>query len=1238
MADGTFVISFQSAEDDNIPSFYYPVSNYFIHADVSDISGEMQSADSEIRVSHNPVILNITMDNVLSQSAEIKGSLNAKNINETPITLNVKTELYKLQPPERLINKRRWQTPDFYIISEDEFIEKFPHEPYKNENDKSSWSKTLISSQSISVTGKTTIPHSLFADVVPGEYFLSITGSDDNGNTVETGKYFTVYSPSGKQMPDNIIAFEAISKTKAEPGETIKLNLGSSAKKTNILYEIVNGETVVDRNWISVNKSQKIIEIPVKEEYRGNFSINTTMVKFNRLYSTNNIITVPFTNKKLNISLDTYRNFLTPGSKEQWTVTIVDYKDNKIAANLLAGMYDAALDVYRENSWNINLYYNKSSIGRWESRQFAAVRSSYLYNHDIDYIKTKPVIYPSVNWFGYPIFGNAIYKTTEVMRGVQPATFDTETVVNDISFDSETMEMVLEEIPGNKPQQSKENSEPLRKNFNETAFFYPELRTSDNGEAQFSFTTPDALTRWKIQLLAYTGDLKTGTFETTIKSKKDLMVIPNLPRYIRTGDTLIFTAKVTNFTEKDLTVVTEIAFFDPVTEKKLDIFIDSDSNQMSSIKALQSVALSWKISAPEKAGLLAYRIKSHTDNFSDGEERMFPVLTNRMLVTTTMPMHISGNTKEEFTFDDMLNSNSETLKNVNYTVEFASNPAWYAIQAIPYLAENNSRSNSDLFNRYYANAISSYIVNSNPGIKAVFKSWSTITPDALLSNLEKNQELKNIIIEATPWILEAENETEQKHRIGVLMDVNRMANEKETILDKLQKEQLNSGAWPWFAGMPADKFTTQSIILNLAKLHQKGIIDLNSDKRRLSMVKKAVSYLDNEMEKRYLLIKNKGEKALKSKNIAGTDIQYLYLRNILAEIIPVPSQTETAVNYFIVQSKKYWIQESKYLQGMIAQYLYTFGHRNESEAIVRSLQENSLYNKEMGMYWRSENSHYWYNAPVETQAMMIETFAKLQNSPGVIEQMKIWLLKQKQVQNWKTTSATAEAVFALLIYGDNSLNSNDLVDVTVGTEKINTISQDNTVEAGTGYFTHSWKGNEINNELANINVVNTNNNIAWGAAYWQYTEDMDKVKSANTSLSVDKQLLIEKKVDGTMKLVKLKNNAILNIGDKIVVRLIVSADRDMEYIHVSDMRATCFEPAKQLSGYSYSGGLWYFKNITDTGMDMFIQRLNKGTYVVDYPLYVTQKGSFTNGIATIQSSYAPEFGSHSSGIHIVVEE
>ncbi|MAE08216.1 MAG: hypothetical protein CL661_05600 [Bacteroidetes bacterium] len=1241
-SNGTFELQFDAIPDYRIPRKAEPVFTYKINVEVTDITNEVQTAQTTVNIGQKAVVLTFDLPEVVDRDNIQNPGIEAANLNGSLISFDVSLSLYKLTPPSRLMNKRQWAHPDFYIIPETEFKKNFPHAIYKNEDDRSMWKKEKISHQQITIKGKSQFPENYLNELAPGEYMIVASGEDNDGETVENTHFFTLFSSLGKKLPGNMIYWSALSSKEAEPGETIKLVVGSAARKSRILYEIVNDNNIVERKWINLNRGQKTISIPVTEAYRGNFSVNLTMVRFNSLYSNNLKVIVPYSNKKLDIKLSTFRNHLIPGINEEWSVTISGNKGQKFAAELLAGMYDASLDIFRPNSWQMKLYYDKRQSSKWESNQFVSSLSSTLVAKKLKYFKVHRIEYPAVNWFGYQFIGNR-YGIQSTMDGVFLETSAVRKSVNQDTF-GEVDGVKIEK--DNESIAEEENEEqviiPLRKNFSETAFFYANLKTDSLGNAVFKFTTPDALTEWKVMMLAYTNDLKVGTLERKIKSQKELMIIPNVPRFVRQGDTLIFSAKVINFTENEILAKTNIEFFDAITMEPLSIFIANNHKTISqNIDPKQSISVSWGISIPENINMLGFRITASTGTFIDGEERMFPVLTNRMLVTNTMPMNVSVLSTANFSFKGLseFNKKESSIRNYRYTLEFTSNPAWYAIQALPYLSSPGSKNNMSLFNNYFANALSSYIVNSNPKIKAVFESWKYKTPDAFLSNLEKNQDLKNIIITSTPWVLDAEDETEQKRRISILFDVNRMANEKENLTRKLLEAQLSSGAWPWFKGMREDRHTTQTIVLGMAKLNHKGVIDLDSDKKRFHMVKKAVSWLDAKIANDYVTLKKKSGKSLNNYQIRSSQTQYLYIRALLVDIMPIPEKSKEAFQYYIDQTKKYWLKQSNYLQGMMAITLNKFGYRNDSEAIIRSLKERSLYNKEMGMYWRQKAGWNWYQAPIETQTMMIETFSELENNPTIIEQLKIWLLKQKQTQHWNTSSATAEAVYTLLMFGNNALDNNNLVDITVGNQIIDINgNSDITAESGTGYFSTSWSGSEITPELSQISITNPNNHIAWGAAYWQYFEDLDKIKTNISPLSINKKLFIEKLTPSGPILIPVDTNLELNPGDKIISHLIISTDRNMEYIHLNDMRATAFEPVSPLSGYTYNGGLWYYKNITDVSTDFFIRYLNKGTYVLEYPLYVTQIGDFTVGIATIQSMYAPEFSAHSSGLRVKVSE
>ena len=464
-----------------------------------------------------------------------------------------------------------------------------------------------------------------------------------------------------------------------------------------------------------------------------------------------------------------------------------------------------------------------------------------------------------------------------------------------------------------------------------------------------------------------------------------------------------------------------------------------------------------------------------------------------------------------------------------------------------------------------------------------------------------------------------------------------MANEQEAALNKLVENQLPGGAWPWFKGMKEDRHTTQKIILGIAKLNNKGVLNLKTDNRLSTMTGKAVTFLDEMIKEDYdKLKKNISQKELNKRVPGSLQIEYLYMRSLLMEQYPLAQESKEAFSYYQAQAKKYWLKQDIYLQVMTSLALYRLGNKDEAEAIMRSVQEKALTDDEMGMYWRKESGWYWYEAPVETQALIIEALDEVSNNQKAVEQAKIWLLKQKQTTHWATNQATVEAVYALLMTGEQLLAESQQATIKVGGNQIGH-SQEKLPEAGTGYFKKSWTGKEVTGQLGNIEITNPNKGISWGGAYWQYFENLDRITKSESPLKIEKQLFIEELTDNGPVLQPLQENQNLHPGDKVVSRLTISVDRDMEYVQVTDMRATAFEPTEHLSGYTYSGGLGYYKNITDVSTDFFIQYMSKGIYLLEYPVMVTQKGEFSNGIATIQCYYAPEFSAHSEGLRIVVE-
>ncbi|APZ45090.1 alpha-2-macroglobulin [Polaribacter reichenbachii] len=803
------------------------------------------------------------------------------------------------------------------------------------------------------------------------------------------------------------------------------------------------------------------------------------------------------------------------------------------------------------------------------------------------------------------------------------------------------------------------NQVKTRKNFKETAFFYPQLKTDKNGKVSFSFTMPEALTKWKLQLLAHTKNVKSATKTLQTVTQKELMVVPNAPRFLREKDTITLSAKITNLTNNQLSGFAKLILTNAISGKEINTELqNTNTNKNFIVDKDGNTNVSWQLVIAENIQAVQYKIVAKAGDFSDGEQNVLPVLSNRMLVTETIPMWVRSNQTKTFTLDKLKNHNSTTLKNHKLTLEITSNPVWYAIQSLPYLMEYPYECAEQTFSRYYANTLASFVANSNPKIQEVFNAWKS--SDALLSNLEKNQELKSLIIQETPWLRDAQSETEQKKRIALLFDLNKMKNEQEKAIRKLEDIQMNSGGFPWFKGSKYESnFITQHIATGFGHLQKLGVTGFNSSTE--NMIKNAVNFLDGEIAEQYKKLLDKAEEVkqkaktnkkgergykdyLSNNNLNYFTIQYLYMRSFYVDI-SMDDNLKTAFDYYQKQTITYWKDYNLYAKGQIALSLFRNNEKTITNKILKSLKENAIISDELGMYWKNNTAgYYYYQAPVETQALLIETFFEIldpdlhQDKQKTIDNLKIWLLKNKQTNRWKTTKATTEAVYAILLNGSNWIYSTELVDVKIGNQKIEPTKLDDVkVEAGTGYFKTSWNTDEIKSEMANVTISKKDNGIAWGGLYWQYFEDLDKITSAETPLKINKKLFLKVNSDTGKELKEITESTTVKVGDLITVRIELRSDRDMEFIHLKDLRASGIEPINVLSKYKWQDNLGYYQSTKDAATNFFFDRLPKGVYVFEYDVRVNNAGNFSNGISTIQSMYAPEFSSHSEGVRLKIE-
>jgi len=742
--------------------------------------------------------------------------------------------------------------------------------------------------------------------------------------------------------------------------------------------------------------------------------------------------------------------------------------------------------------------------------------------------------------------------------------------------------------------------------------------------------------------IAHSKVLDFGYSEAKIVTQKELMVQPNAPRFLREGDRIDFSGKIVNMSDKELTGQVELQLIDPTNNQPVDgWFRNFFPNQYFTVEAGKSSPIAFTIEIPFQYNKpVTYRVIARSGNVSDGEEASLPVLTNRMLVTESMPLNMKGGGTKQFKFEKLISSgNSESLNHQALTVEYTSNPAWYAVQALPYLMEYPYECAEQVFNRYYANALASMIANSSPRIAAIFEKWKTLDTAALMSNLQKNQELKAVLLQETPWVLQAKSEEQQKKNIALLFDMVKMNRELDASLRKLQDMQSPNGGFVWFKGMPDDRYITQYILTGIGHLKKLNALPKNNTSLTI-LIQRAVVYLDKKLKEDYdNLVKLTKGKPVQG-GLSDIQIQFLYMRSFFTEM-PVGGETFTAYNYYRKQAQQTWVKESKYMQGMIALSLFRTQDIKTSNDIIASLKQNALHSEEMGMYWKEFNSggYYWYQAPIESHSLLIEVFAEAAKDLNAVDELKTWLLKQKQTQNWRTTKATADACYALLVQGSSWLSAEPEVNIQLG----NTVKFSSTqgAEAGTGYFKKVVEGKLVNPDMGNVTVSVSSNQSqptsSWGSVYWQYFEDLDKITPSSTPLKLTKKLFVERQSDRGIVIEPLKEGDALKVGDKVKVRIELRVDRTMEYVHMKDMRAASLEPINVISSYKYQGGLGYYESTKDASTNFFFGYLPRGTWVFEYPMFVTHTGVFSNGVTSIQCMYAPEFTSHSEGIKIRVE-
>lgn len=1192
-ADGKFSVPVHFEIDSDrreSPLWYY---TYNIQADVTDGAGETQQANLSLPLGSTSMVLN--MDNLpdnLVKEKKLEIKLTAMNLSGEPV-----------------------DTPVTYQVVE--------MEEQKDGQEKEG-RKVLTGTVE---ANKSFVPEAIYA-LPSGNYRLKLSAKDTQGRECTASKNFLLFSLNDKRPPFVITDWFYQDGLEFDAASPATVYIGSSEKNVYLLYDVFAGNKRLESKRIELSDSVVSFRFPYKKEYGDGILVSMAFVKDGRLYSRNARIMKPAPEKKLQLKWTTFRDKLRPGQQEEWKLTVLYPDGSPAEAEMLATMYDASLDkIYSAHKLDFGVdFHYVVPLTYWNT---SYMRNAYLYvDFPLKRLRAVPLEYseliiPSTGRMeamvvGYGGSPRATLAGALKIRGRSAANaVMNQEAVTDMVLQEEMVETSAQEKVemGSSEELAETGDIQIRENFAETAFFYPQLRTNEKGEVSISFVLPESLTRWTFMGLAHTRNVDYGKIEATATASKEFMLQPNMPRFVRVGDKANIAASLMNLSDKGVKGTVRMELFNPETEK-----VFYSQKQKFDVKGGETGHVNFTFEVSDKYAVMACRMVADGDTFSDGEQRYIPVLTDKQWVTETVPLNVNGEGAHTFSLENLFNKHSKTASEQRLTVEFTAHPAWYAVQALPVVANPQNEDALSWATAYYAHSLAAFIVKENPRIKQVFDSWKAQggTKETFMSNLQKNQELKNILLAETPWLTEATNEAEQKQRIATLFDLNTMNSQLAVSVEKLGELQNADGAWSWYKGMQGSRYVTTQVMEMLVRLN--ALTHQDADSRMQPMIQKGFEYLGKQAAEEYKSMKEAEKKGAVGLRPSEQVLRYLYICALDGKA-PVDEKVN---RYFIDKLSGEGKELTIYGKALGAIILQQAGKVAEARLFMQSLMEYSVVTDEMGRYFDTPKARYsWFSYKIPTEVAAMEAIQRITKDTKAIDEMKRWLLKQKQTQTWETPIATADAVYALMATGASDLLANTGgVEITLGKEVIRTPA-DNAI----GYIKKTVSGDVMN--IKKVSVDKEGTGMGWGAVYAQYLESMDQIGEQGNGLSVSRQLY---KGDEA-----LNESAPLKVGDRITVRLTVKADRDMDFVQIKDDRAACMEPLQAVSGFRWGNGLGYYQATKDASTQFFIDQMRKGTYVIEYQVYVNRTGEYQAGIATVQSAYAPEFGGHTRGYRVMVE-
>lgn len=1208
-ADGRFTIPVTLTPEEayrNNDEVYF---EYQVKVSVTNLAGETQTSEMTLRAGNRSLLLNAELPDLICKDNPVKATFQANNLNRQPVRVEGTYRLYPVTDYDRSKQAKDQKTAARPVLT-----------------------GAFTSNVETVLDG--------WKSLASGAYKLVLSARDDEGRAVTAEKIVILFSASDKRPPVYSPVWVYRQNTEFDADHPGVFYFGTSEKDAYVMMDVFNGTKRLNHRVMHLNDSIVRFEYPYKEVYGDGLTVSFAFVKNGGLYQEAVKLTKRLPDRTLTMKWDVFRDKLRPGQEEGWKLTIRTPQGTPAVAEMLATMYDASLDKIWKTYQPFRLnYYLPLPVISWMQGYMG--RNYYYYGFPGSRLRVPPLSYDhfmSTPWVGarfeeeiLPVpsmaYGGRARSRGLVLRGA--AAMNKQAVADMAVEELSVTQSDAMDLSEGQAEGEMGNSPEVRTNLAETAFFYPQLHTNAQGEVGFSFTMPQSLTTWNFRGYSHTKNMMIGTLDTTAVTSKEFMLTPNLPRFVRVGDDASVAATIANRTGRDLNGTVRLVLFDPMTDKVI-----TTQKQKFAVNAGQTTGVNFHFPVTDKYTVLGCRLVADGGTFSDGEQQAVPVLSNKENITETMALTVNGDTTRVYSLDNLFNRHSPSATGRRLTVEITGNPAWYAVQALPSLAQPLNDDAIAWATALYANTLASYIANSNPKIKAVFDSWKQQggTKESLLSNLQKNQELKNILLQESPWVLEATTEEEQKERLATLFDVNNIAGNTQSALLKLKELQLADGSWSWYKGMSGNRAVTEYIVELTARLFR--LTKRPLDPAVQSMQQAAFGYLHKEVLAEYRSALKAEKQGRKVAELPAGVLKYLYLITFAHEKVPAASQA--AVDYFKSRLPASLATQTPVEKAYSVIVLYG-QHTKTVYDFLESLTQHLVETGEGLTLAPAGGSYAGPGGQISAQVAVMEAYLYMQYDLSVVEKMKVWLLNRKRTQQWNSPVATADAVFALLYYGKDLLANRGDVRVVIGNSVVETLSPAQSTIPGLGYVKETFTDKKTV-DARKLTVETRDAGLAWGAVYAQYEEDIDKVSRQGGELSIERKLYVEKSMGTTPQLQPLTVQTRLAVGDKVVSRLTIRVDRPMDFIQLKDGYAACLESVDQLSGYRWDAGTGYYVAVNDASANFFFDRLAKGVYVLEYSYRVNRAGTYETGLATIQSAYAPEYAAHTGAVKLVVAE